>query len=104
MVLDSQYTFDPDFDFNQTIHYSYQKPNGARGMVYWNPKNILTETYEGTLSLQLTEPIDPQEIRITDLLSGTVYTLPESMVEGNLLKNIPVTDFPLLITIGDFLT
>ena len=104
VVLDSQYTFDPDFDFNQTIHYSYQKPNGARGMVYWNPKNILTETYEGTLSLQLTESIDPQEIRITDLLSGTVYTLPESMVEGNLLKNIPVTDFPLLITIGDFLT
>ena len=101
IVLDSPYVFGKDLDFNETLHYSFRKPNGSRGMVYWNPKNLLTETFEGTISLQLKE--EATDIRITNLLDGTVYSLPESMIEGNLLKNIPVTDSPLLITIGDFL-
>lgn len=103
VTLESPYVFGEDLDFAETLHYSYRKPNESCGMVYWNPKDILTETFEGTLSLKLSEGIDPKEIRITDLLDGSVYALPESMIEEGILKNIPVTDSPLLITIGDFL-
>ena len=40
-------------------------------------------------------------------MDGTVYALPESIVEkvGQTtirLKNIPIKDYPLLLTIGDF--
>lgn len=105
-VLECRYVHSYDYDFNNAIHYSYKKPNGSLGMVYWAPKEILTETYEGTVSFKIKGDVKPEEIRLTDLLTGTVYALPESLIdteEGLTLKNIPITDSPILITIGDFL-
>ncbi|MBO5269238.1 MAG: hypothetical protein J6B77_00525, partial [Clostridia bacterium] len=47
----------------------------------------------------------PNDIRLIDLSNGTVYLLSDEMIEeaGNgliKLKNIPITDTPLLLTFG----
>lgn len=102
-VRPSRFVIGEDADFNQTIHYAYQKPNGARGLVYWMPKNIITETYESTVSLRFDELIDLNDVRLVDLLTGTVYAIPEELFVDNTLVNIPVTDSPLLLMFGDFL-
>jgi len=96
-----------DDDFNEIRHYGYRKPNGSRCLCYWNSKsNILTQTYESTISLRIPNYALDGEIRLVDLLTGDIYELPETMVkiEGQFTKlvNIPVTDYPLLLTIGDF--
>ena len=49
----------------------------------------------------------PGEMRVVDPLSGVIYEIPEAMLEKTgthtwLVKNIPITDYPLLLTFGDF--
>ena len=67
------------------------------------PKDLLTETFESTVTMVLDKPINAEHLRLTDLLTGEIYKLPDSMVDGSTLVNIPVTDSPLLLTFGDFL-
>lgn len=102
-VRESRYVLGVDADFNATMHYAYQKPNGSVGLVYWMPKDLLTETFESTVTMVLDKPINAEHLRLTDLLTGEIYKLPDSMVDGSTLVNIPVTDSPLLLTFGDFL-
>ena len=95
-----------DYDFAQARSYGFTKPNGSKALCYWNPKNILTETYEGTLSLRVAKDQFPGKIQLIDLLDGTIYDLPESMIvdEGETIKlsHLPVTDSALLLTFGEF--
>ncbi len=35
-------------------------------------------------------------------MSGLVYKLNEHMIADNVLKNIPITDYPLMLTFGDY--
>lgn len=96
-----------DDDFALTRHYGFAKPNGSYGLCYWMSKNILKETYESTISLKFKKADLPGEIRLADLRTGEVYSLPESMVNEDEeyihLLNIPVTDSPLLLSFGDFI-
>lgn len=83
----------------------FSKPNGSSAFVYWKPTPLLTTTYDGTVTWQCAGiKGDPH---LVDLLTGVVYKLPESMVkhEGNgcyRLMHLPVLDYPLLLTFGDF--
>ncbi len=107
VVLDSQRMLGKDYDFYETTHYGFSKPNGSFGLFYWVSKNILTETYEGTVSIRFRKGALPDGLRIVDLLTGDIYELPETMIreegEDILLMNLPVTDSPLLLTFGDFI-
>jgi hypothetical protein len=85
--------------------YAFSKPNGSKAIVYWNAVPLLTSTYQGTVSLEIYG--ERQELRLIDLSNGAVYRLPDEMIEeqgnGELhLKNIPLTDTPLLLTFGSF--
>lgn len=85
--------------------YAFSKPNGAKAIAYWNAVPLLTSTYAGTISFEVYG--QPNDIRLVDLASGTVYALPEDMIaeKGNGqidLVNIPLTDSPMLLTFGDF--
>lgn len=85
-------------------HFSFKKDNGSFAVMYWVPKNVLTETYEGTVSLTLNDNVKDKEIKITDLLTGVVYKLDDKMTAQNgILRNIPITDSPLMLTFGDFI-
>ena len=62
-------------------------------------------TFESTVSYSVSRLSD--DIKIIDPMNGTVYDLPEDMLEnlgdGHIkLKNIPLLDYPLFITFGEF--
>ncbi len=98
--------FADDYNFSDARSYGFTKPNGSKALCYWAPKNILTETYEGTTSLRIARDQFPGEIRLMDLLDGSIYELPESMIvdEGDTIKlsHLPISDSPLLLTFGEF--
>ncbi len=103
VVLPSVRLRDYDFDFNNTSHYCFSRADGSVALVYWAPKNILSETYEGTVSLKLDDAVKDKELYLTDLLDGSVYKLSDSMTETDgVLTNIPLLDSPLMLTFGDF--
>ena len=96
-----------DIDRGDLRFSGWKKPNGARALCYWNTNsNIVTQTYEGTTSIRLMNH-DAKDLHIVDLLTGNVYEIPESMKtvdkQFTVLNNIPVTDYPLLLTMGDFI-
>ena len=64
---------------------------------------MLTETYEGTVSVRLKDEVAKEEIYLTDLLDGTVYKLSTDMLgEENMLLHIPVKDSPMMLSFGKF--
>ena len=81
----------------------FKKPNGSSAFAYWHSSDLMTTDFESTISMQV---VPFGEIKLVDLLDGTIYKLPESMIEDNdgclTLKNIPIRDYPLLLTFGDF--
>ncbi len=92
-----------DADFNATSRFAFRRANGSRALFYWMPKDILTETYEGTVTLRLKDEVRGQRILLTDMLDGTVYELGEYHTsEEGVLLNIPVKDSPYMLTFGDF--
>ena len=77
----------------------FELEGGRRALVYWNSVDLLTTTYEGTISLEICEKLDT--VRLIDLKDGGIYAIPEEMYEsfgeGIRLKNLPLTDSPLAI-------
>lgn len=87
------------------ITHGFAKPNGSHAFAYWNSTELLTTDFESTVSFRVANI--PGQIRLVDLLHGDIYELPEDMIESAghntvLIKNIPVTDYPMLLTFGDF--
>lgn len=96
-----------DYDFDKTYHFGVRKPNGSSALVYWIAKDILTETVETTVSLRIKKEDVPGEVRIADLLTGDIYSMPENILSADddgylYFKNLPATDSPMIITFGDF--
>jgi hypothetical protein len=101
----TQRLFRYEDSFREIIHRGICRPNGSSALVYWKPSELLSTTYEGTVTV---ETACQGEIRLVDLLDGAVYEIPENLIERNnngtvILKGIPLTDYPLLVTFGDFM-
>ena len=67
--------------------------NGDTAFFYWNATNILTSTYEGTISFSIFGQ-NTENVRLIDMRDGTIYKFPEEMYEDRgrreiFLKNIP---------------
>ena len=81
--------------------YPFKLDDASSLLCYWNGTEILTTTYEGTVSIQVAgEKTD--NLCIVDLRDGTLYSMPDEMIEvrgENVVrfKNIPVSDVPLAI-------
>lgn len=94
-----------NFDFSESTHYAFKRENGSIALFYWVPRNILTETYDGETSLRIKTDVSG-DVKLYDMLSGDIYELDNAHFaaeDGYLrFKNIPITDSPILITIGDF--
>lgn len=95
-----------DFDFEKARHFGFSKPNGSYGLAYWVDKNVLTETYEGTVSVKIRKGEMPDDMHLVDMLTGDIFDLPEEMVvdDGEYVKlvNMPILDSPLLLIFGEF--
>ena len=63
----------------------------------------MTETYEGTVSISVPEEWRRKGIHLVDVADGAVYDFSEDMLaEEGILKNIPVTDRPMMLMFGEF--
>ena len=108
VVLHSDRVWGDDMNFDEARRYSFRKPNGSLGMFYWKSSHILTDTYDGTVSIQIPNYwLKDTKVRLANMLTGEIYEIPESMIKVEKLYtkfvNIPITDYPLLLTIGDFI-
>lgn len=81
-----------------------KKKNGAKALIYYKPTPLHTTTFESTVSWIFQNVRG--DVHVVDLLSGGIYGLSEEMFEIStdavLVKHIPVKDYPLMITFGDF--
>lgn len=87
------------------LSQGFIKPNGSSAFVYWTPSELLTTTYEATMTMEAC--CVKGEARLIDLLNGSIYAFPEDMIEDDgkgyrKFKQIPLRDYPLLLTFGPF--
>ncbi len=95
IVLQSPRLIALDYDFNNARSYGFVKPNGSAGLCYWVPKDILSETYEGTCSLRIPKGKLDEKITLVDLLDGSIYALPESMIATETIERKSDVSSPL---------
>ena len=82
----------------------FRKPNGSYAFAYWKASELLTTSYESTITIEVAAM--PEKMELIDLVDGTIYEIPEKQIETQgkyrKLLNIPLRDYPLLLTFGDF--
>ena len=102
----SQRMLGENFDFDAATRYFFRRPDGSTALFYWNPKNILTETYDGETSFKIKSEDVKRDVELIDMLDGSIYELDENhfMMEDGYyrFKNVPITDSPILIIFGGF--
>lgn len=81
------------------------KKNNSYALAYYKPTDLMTISFEGLMSF--IADMDISEMRLVDLMDGKVYKLPEKMIEemGSgvyRLKELPIKDYPMLLTFGKF--
>ena len=95
-----------DCPTKELIYGGISKSNGAKAFAYWNSTDMITVgSYEGSVTFEISGVSG--EPRLIDIKDGSIYTIPESILhktESNLysFKNMPVKDYPLIITFGEF--
>ncbi|NLE55517.1 MAG: hypothetical protein GX617_11305 [Lentisphaerae bacterium] len=95
-----------DDSFKDLQYRGFRKSNGSAGLVYWRSTELLTTSYESTVSLEAVKL--PEQVRLVDLVDGSIYTLPPAMIDDNgrgvrSFLHLPLRDYPLLLTFGDFI-
>jgi len=103
---ESRRVFGRDMDTTSLIKGGFKKPNGSFALVYWNSCDLLTTEFESTITFNIVGI--PGKVQLVDLLTGTIYDIPESIMKETssncyIFENLPVTDYPLLLTFGDFI-
>ena len=94
------------FDFTKTHHYVFERKDGTKALFYWKPTDLITETYDGETSFSFKIDDPKNKIQLVDMLDGSIYDLEGryEIKDGKyVFTKIPLTDAPLLITIGDFI-
>ena len=95
-----------DCPTKELIYGGFEKSNGSKAFVYWNFTDMIkVQGYEGSVTFEVSGVCG--EVKLIDPMDGSIYSIPDSVMtktENNLytFKNIPVRDYPLIITFGDF--
>ena len=102
---ESKRFFGFDCKEQEIVHQGFVKPDGSKAFVYWYPSNILTTDFEATVTLEIA--CLGNNFKLVDLMDVSVYKIPENMIEDSgfgcyRLVNIPVRDYPLLISFDNF--
>ena len=97
--------FGMDCSRAEIIGSGFQKSSGGSAFVYWKPTDLMTTTFEGSIRLQAAGL--GNDIKLIDLMDGTIYRLPKEMVDDHgsgslILEHIPIKDYPLVLTFGNF--
>lgn len=103
---DSQRIDGRDCPTKELIYGGLEKSNGSKAFAYWNSTDMIkVQGFEGSVTFEVSGVTG--EARLIDPMDGSIYTIPDSIMTktaNNLysFKNIPVKDYPLIITFGDF--
>lgn len=102
---ESKRVFGMDLNRNNVVTGGFRRADGE-AFVYWYPSDIMTTSYEGTISMEVYSKYD--KIQLVDLMDGNIYDIPESMISRDeyglyFIKNLPVKDTPMLLTFGEFI-
>ena len=103
---DSQRIDGRDCPTKELIYGGLEKSNGSKAFAYWNSTDMIkVQGFEGSVTFEVSGVSG--EARLIDPMDGSIYTIPDSIMTktaNNLysFKNIPVKDYPLIITFGDF--
>lgn len=98
--------FADDLEEKHITYGGFKKPNGSSALFFWSPTNLMTTEFESTITIETAGL--KGEVRLVDLMSGEIYELPENMLEdkGNnqlILRHLPIKDYPMALTFGDFI-
>lgn len=101
LVLPSQRVNGTDCEETSVIIEGFELDNGKKAMIYWNCVDVLTRTYEGTISFEIYD-INNEDVKLINLMDGTIYEIPENLTEkigksGIKLINLPITDSPIAL-------
>lgn len=97
--------FGTDCKEYEIVHQGFSKPNGSKAFAYWYPSNIMTMDFESTVTLEFA--CLGNNFKLVDLMDGSVYKIPDSMIEDKgfgcyKIINLPVRDYPMLLTFDNF--
>ena len=96
-----------DCPIKDMIYGGISKRNGSVAFAYWASTDLPTiQSYDGTATFEMSGVSG--EVRLVDPMDGSVYKLGDDIMKnyGNSLlvfENIPVKDYPLILTFGDFI-
>jgi len=104
MTMPSAGTFGTDESGSSVIMLGFSSARGT-AMAYWNAADLMTETFEGTVSFQLAG--EKEAPLLINLLSGDVYRIPDGMIKRESamitgLINLPLSDTPFILAFGKF--
>ena len=66
----------------------------------------MTTTYQSSVTLEIFT--EYKDMKLVDIMDGSVYEIPESMIEDKgdgvyIINELPIKDTPLILTVGNFL-
>jgi len=93
----------PTLSWGEIESYGFRLANGSYAYAYWAPVNHLTQDFESAVSFCYASFDDLP--KLVDPMDGTVYEIPEEMMEKNayggiILHRLPIRDYPLLLVFG----
>lgn len=95
-----------DCPTRELIYGGFSKENGSKAFAYWNSTNMVTcSGFEGSVTFEISGVSG--QIRLIDPMDGSIYEIGNDIMKsgGNGLytfENIPVKDYPLILTFGEF--
>ena len=105
------YVYNDDYpyrmtDTNKTIYASFKKENNSYAFVYWKATDITKQSYSSTVTIE-TYGMNGN-IQLINSVTGEIYDICEESIErcenGKIiLKSLPFTDYPMILTFGDFI-
>ena len=83
---------------------SFVREDGSFAYVYWKSADLMTTEYDGTISIEIATE---KKLRLIDLYDGSIYEIPDSMIQKKTegvyeLVNIPLRDYPLALVSDGF--
>lgn len=101
----SERKFDRTLRGHELTSGCFERKSG-RAFVYWYPSNIMHTSYQSAINIEVFNPW--HEMHLVDLMDGSIYEIPEKMVEDKgdgvyIIHELPVKDTPLVLMLGNFI-
>lgn len=97
-------TFRMAEDLGKQTQVMFRRADGSAAFVYWHPSDPLINSVDTVMDVLVMEE---GEMRLVDLMDGTIYELSDEMVTVNedgsrVIKGLPLRDHPLALVFGNF--